>query len=165
MLEQISWKEFLIAIGGGCTAYYGILAVAGKIRFTRHQTNTTSSLQAFTGRKEMGPNQTHSPAATPEPDSEPLKEAKEETEQVDDPEFSALEFLADEVQIIITQFGTAPAAKEELLAQLRKEIARYPTLNQPAFRRAINNLIVKVAKEECQFIITEEEARECWPEA
>lgn len=163
MLEQISWKEFLIAIGGGCAAYYGVLAVAGKMRFARSSVKTTT-VAAYRGSKTSSTSGTDLTATARDPDNEPLGETKEETGQADDPEFTALELLADQVQVIITQSGITPTGKEELLAQLRKEIARYPSLNQPAFRRAINNLIVKVAKEECQLTITQEEARECWPE-
>lgn len=162
MLEQISWKDFLIAIGSGCAAYYGILAVAGKIRFDRQRSNNNPP-PAYPGRKAMTSSHMPLPSTGLAEKSEPITETTEENEQADDPEFAALELLADEVQVIITQFGTSPGSKEELLGELRKEIARYPTLSQPAFQRAISNLIIKVAHEECQLTISEEEARECWP--
>lgn len=164
MLEQISWKEFLIAIGSGCAAYYGILAVAGKLRFARQRIHYDPAAPFAPGKKETKP--APDPPATERPEeSEPITTTTDDNAPADDTEYTALELLADELQVIITQYGTAPTSKEELLGQLKKEIARYPALHQPAFQRAINNLIVKVAKEECQLTITEEEARECWPEA
>lgn len=162
MLEHISWKEFLIAVGSGCAAYYGILAVAGKIRIAGQRTAGT---QVLPGRPEQE-RITH-PGAPPSgttPEPEGLSEETEDTGNADDREFSALELLADELQVIITQYSVAPSGKEALIGQLRQEIARYPTLNQPAFQRAINNLIINATRQECELTITEEEVRECWPE-
>lgn len=164
MLEQVSWKEFLIAIGSGCAAYYGVLAIAGKIRFTRSHTKTITPDATFPGNKLMATSSTSLPTIGQEQVSGPLQQIAEDPRQADDPEFNALELLADELQVIITQFDATSTNKEKLLAQLRQEIARYPTLNQLAFQRAVSNLIIKVTKEECQLTITDEEARECWPE-
>lgn len=163
MLEQISWKEFLIAIGGGCVAYYAILAASGKIRFARNHSSNSLPLPAHPDNKVM-PSSPTPLSLTEQPEiSGPLLETSREAGQANDQEFAALELLADEIQVIIIQNSVVPGNKQELLTQLRKEIARYPTLNQPAFQRAINNLIIKVAREECQLTIKEEEARECWP--
>ena len=163
MLEQISWKEFLIAIGSSCVAYYSILAVAGKIHFARQRENR--SLPAYHGGDAMTAAQTPPPGPVSPPEKVSMANIAEETEQKGDPEFAALELLADEVEAIIAQFDTAHGSKEELLLALRKEIARYPTLIQPAFQRAISHLIIKVAGEQHQLTITEKEARECWPTA
>lgn len=163
MLEQISWKEFLIAIGSSCAAYYGILAVAGKIRFLPQQKN--KPLTTYHGGNAMTSSPASLAASVSLQENASMDNTTEETTQESDPEFAALELLADEVQEIIAQFATAPGSKEDLLLALRKEIARYPTLSQPAFQRAISHLIIKVAGEQCQLTITDKEARECWPTA
>lgn len=159
MLEQISWKEFLVAIGGATAAYYGILAVAGKLNINRKKVVADSTV--YTNDKFTTP----ADSAIRENQVEEEKSQVMVEDQDEDPEseFSLLEQLADELQVIITQFASSPGNKEDLIELLAKEISRYPQLNKPAFRRAINSLIIKVIKEESTIDITEEDTNQCWP--
>ena len=156
MLEEVSWKDFLIVGSGGVAAYYGLLLVAGKLRLPITRDKPPTALPLSLEMEKVQPELLLSTKKAPDA---PVPEARE-----DDSEFAALELLAEEVQVIITQFGTNGGTKELLLLQLRKEVSRYPYLNKPAFQQAINNMIIKAAAEECQLIITAEEASVCWPE-
>ncbi|MBZ4188945.1 hypothetical protein [Niabella beijingensis] len=159
MLEQISWKEFLVAIGGATAAYYGILVVAGKLNINRKKAVTDSTV--YTNDKFTTP--ADSPIRDNQVKEEPSQAIVENQDEDPESEFSLLEQLADELQVIITQCASGPGSKEDLIEQMAKEISIYTQLNKPAFRRAINSLIIKVTKEESGFEITEEEANQCWP--
>jgi len=163
MLEQISWKEFIIVIGSVTAAYYGVLAVADRLRNKKARVRNLTP-PAFPDHEESTAN---GPATVPVGDEHRLppeeRTGSGQPEDADDSEFSLLEQLADEVQVIITQFATTSGDKEQLLEYMAKEVAQYPMLNKPAFKRAINNLIVKVAKEECSLVITEDEVSQVWP--
>lgn len=165
MLEQISWKEFLTVIGGATAAYYGILLVAGKIRTPRNKVVTDPSVFSFSQEKKITPSPDRYAGEKGSAVADLPADPDEATEEADDPEFAELEELADELQIIIAQFATTNGSKEELLGHVAKEIGRYPSLHKPAFQRAIINLVIKVAKEECALTISEDEARLCWPDA
>ena len=164
MLEQISWSQFLIAIGGAASAYYAILVVSGKIRFKKTKVYREPTVFEFSPERKPSPTGTP-PSETPAP-PEDRTEADEpdDSKESGDTEFTMLEQLADELQVIIAQVATTSGNKELLLENLAKIIAGYPGLNKPAFRRAIDNLMMKVVSEECSFTITEEEAAFCWPQ-
>lgn len=161
MLEHISWKDFFIALGCACAVYYAIMAIAGKVRFNRPKVEYDPSPPFVPGRKTEFPG---SATLSPErrPATEPEEDAPSDLDEQEDAEFTELEVLADALQIIITQFASTDGSKEQLLEQLSSEIARYPALRQPAFQRAVSNLIIKASLEECGFTITKDEADNCW---
>ncbi|WP_300601951.1 hypothetical protein [Niabella sp.] len=164
MLEQISWKEFLLVLGGATAAYYGILAVAGRLRVDRR--TPEKARYVYSPLKErVAESSTSAEAPVNEPASafEPVQAISGVMDKEEDQEFSLLEQLADELQVIISQFSTTTESKENLIEYLAKEIAQYPGLNKPAFKRAINTLVIRAAREECGLEITEEEVNQCWP--
>lgn len=163
MLEHISWKEFFIALGCGCTAYYAILAVAGKIRFNQPKIEYDPS-PPIMPTAEREPSDPARFAPVPDPATEDMERTTpEDAAEEEDSEFTELEVLADALQIIIARFATTNGSKDQLLEQLSKEISRYPNLGQTAFQRAISNLIIKASGEECGITITKDEADGCWP--
>ena len=166
MLEQISWTNFGICLLGGCIAYYGLLLVTGRMAFKRNRevcAKTAFTPAGLTKRKwkveeqETEEEEHSSSQVVMEEKTTSIPEPVEE-----DQSFSALELLADELQVLITQCGTENTSKEELLSTICKEMARYPTLNKPAFRNAINNLVIQSALRECGIAVSKQEANDLW---
>ncbi|MCD2424400.1 hypothetical protein LQ567_16590 [Niabella pedocola] len=164
MLEQISWNQFLIAIGGAAAAYYAILIVSGKIKFKKTKVHREPTVFEFSPERKASPPSNPPSEAPVSPKGRSEMTGPDDSKDSGDTEFAMLEQLADELQVIIVQVGSTQGNRELLLENMTKIIAGYPSLNKPAFIRAINNLMMKVVSEECSFTITEEEAALCWPQ-
>ncbi|MFX1705041.1 hypothetical protein PV783_13855 [Chitinophaga sp. CC14] len=161
--ENITWGQFAGAVSLSAAAYYLYLVVSGKIRLF----NPTASSGAKEGSPvSQGKKRIWQPQDVPAEQvaagsyagnpagQEPSQDMEQEEE---DNSFQLLETLAIEVQEIISGQGEM-GTKEELLEALSVQIVTYPTLNQPAFRAAISNIIIKAAKSDCLIDITRAEA-------
>lgn len=165
MLEQISWTNFGICLLGGCIAYYGLLLVTGRMAFKRNRevSAKTFTPAGLTKRKwEVEEQETEEQEHNSSQAAIEEKTASIPGRVKEDQSFSALELLADELQVLIMQCGTENTSKEELLLTICKEIARYPTLNKPVFRNAINNLVIQSALQECGIDVSKQEANDLW---
>ena len=165
MLEEISWTNFGICLIGGCIAYYGLLLVTGRMAFKRNMEVSAKTALTPAGLKKRKWKVEEQETEEEQNLSQPAIDEKTTSipEPVEeDQSFTALELLADELQILITQCGTENTGKEELLSTICKEIARYPTLNKPAFRNAINNLVIQSALRECGITVSKQEANDLW---
>ncbi|TXJ24863.1 MAG: hypothetical protein E6Q24_15050 [Chitinophagaceae bacterium] len=159
MLDAEAWKGFAIVAGIGCGVYYGYLLFTGKFGQSRQAgiANTRDSRTKRTWNvTETADMDDDLPGS---PDDTTNEEADvPDTEEVN--QLNALETLADDLQTIINEHGSQD--KDGLMYRLQQEIAGYPALNKPAFRAAISNLIIRSAKVDSNFTITQDEADSLW---
>lgn len=134
MLEQITWKDYLIMLMSALSAYYIIVAalcyrkeISGMISKQRKDFQLTAELE---GDEAMA--------------------------------FDELERVVSGIKRDILERAGLMTGKGELLDQLSEKLADYDGLRRPAFRDAINHYIVEHAKEICGVVFSEEELNEAW---
>ncbi|OMP80082.1 hypothetical protein [[Flexibacter] sp. ATCC 35208] len=161
MLQGISWGVFLGIISGALFLYFFILFITGQLNIK------PSMLQrALEQNKNKRVWSAHAPEDSlrdnvPEIEEMAVFNEEEEEDNSSDKTFQALEKLASELQDTIAGAGEN-ITKEELTSKLQQQIAAYPTLNVPAFKSAINNLIIKAASMDCNIHYSTEEANSFW---
>ncbi len=163
MLQGLTWGQFGLFIGGALMLYYLWLVGTGKMgaRTTGKQPPGQPPPPPPEGSKKRIWKVEES---TADDEEERLSNEQDEInrqQESDDREFEALESLANDVHQAIVD-AEPSISKEDLLLKVRQEIARYPTLNKPAFKAAIKNVIIRSAQNECNITVAEREADELW---
>ncbi|UPK68034.1 hypothetical protein [Chitinophaga filiformis] len=162
MLEGITWGYFAVIIAGALLLYFIVLLATGQLKIKP----PARSGPAESTPKRFWQVEQRPPAGVQQvPEMNGMAVAEEgdadEERAASDRTFAALESLAVALQDICTEAGVN-ASKANLSAQLREQIAAYPALNQPAFKGAITNLIVKAAQVDCNIEFTMAEAEALW---
>ena len=134
MLEQITWKDYLIFLMSVMSAYYIIVAA---VCYRKEIKNAVAKKrfaevpdQAFEGNEETA--------------------------------FEELEAIVSDIKTAVLQPAGTMAGKHELLDQLSARLENYNGLRRPAFKDAINNYIIIHAKEICGVVFSEEELNAAW---
>lgn len=134
MLERISWGNYFFVIAIAAVIYYLVIILL------YYRSDITDIL---------------------------TKRVKNEKESDDEPtalqsnEVQDLEDIVIKIKGILVESG-AQVSKDELLANLGQTLMNYNGLQKPAFRVALNNYIIKQAKELCGVGFSEEELEKEW---
>lgn len=89
-----------------------------------------------------------------------LEEEEEAVTPEEEADFKRLELLAHKIEDILTEKNIN---REKIVEKMAALIHTFSDLNKPAFRRAINNLIIRRAQQQCFITITETEVDRLWP--
>lgn len=150
ILEQITWAEFFVAIGILTMIYYLLIAIILKINLkdivggnlaTGRQTDYDGSGDDYEDNEENGV----------------LSEAMEREQEL----MAELEIVVEDVRREILEAGEN-MTKEELSNRFVSRVASYGGLHRPAYRYALNNSIIKQAKEICGVDYSEDELEAVW---
>lgn len=133
-LNNISWSQYLGAIGLASAVYYLIVG----LRFYRQQ---------IIARLRGGSSQAQAEELQ---DDNPAGELMEDLE-------STVNDIAHRILVPGKQ-----ATKEELLAQLTERVASFGGLRRPGYRYALNNYIIEKAGQNCGIEYTEQELEQAW---
>lgn len=136
MLEPISWKNYVEGSAVVLAAYY---AGVGLIYFRKE-------ISALIRPRSL--------SATAIQDRPATGNDAEGT-----PSLEALESSVRQIDSILEQAGKG-VSKDQLLAQLKKELTNYGGLRIPAYRVAVFNHIIKQADELCGIGISADELEE-----
>lgn len=165
MLENISFKQFIVFVGCMIAVYYIVLffmLAKEKLKHNR-QPPEKPPPNGGAGKRVW---QVKDPAGDPaQPkydesvymDNMPPPESMEEEGK----EFDDLEELSAGIEQVLYE-GEAGIEKQVLLTRLRSLIMSYPQLNKLPFRVAINNVIIHRSRQQCNISITEAEAGQLW---
>jgi hypothetical protein len=137
MLEEISWKDYMMGIGLGAFAYYTVvLAIYYK--------NDLRSL--LSGKFQMQAGKKGKVDRSEEGNKDPMEE---------------LEAAVADIRSILEKAGNK-AAKSDILHGTAKILQNYPGFREPAYRVAIRNFIIQHADEICRVEFSVEELEEAW---
>ena len=139
MLEQITWKEYRIAIGLILIAYYGVIVILYYKQDIR---------RLLSGNRKQ--------KASPE-----LRADEGEVDEPEGADFQELEAVVADLGSILERAGRT-VSKAELLQLLRQRLTNYSGLRKPAYRVAVHNAIIQHAHEYCGVVFREEELDEEW---
>jgi hypothetical protein len=158
--ENISWGQFAGAAAATACAYYLYLLITGKIKLSSPVATTHGgNVSPVTQKEKKRFWQVKEEPADQQMEPEEISSGQHSAQE--DNTFQMLEILATDVQEYISEAAeTLP--KEELLSVLSAMVKSYPQLNQPAFRAAISNIIIKAAKVDCLIDITTAETEALW---
>lgn len=134
MLSNVSWTEYLAAVGALLILYYLVIG----IRYYRKEIKNL-----LKGRMKTG----HTAG---------VEKMAEEIS------FEELEAVVFDLRYAVLDKAGKNTTKPELLKQLAGRLENYAGLRKPAYRAAINNAIIQHAKDSCGIMFTEEELNEAW---
>ncbi|RPD39334.1 hypothetical protein [Chitinophaga barathri] len=135
MLENVTWTQFFIGVGVMLLVYY--LFVFFKY-FNQHRLLVSGTVTNDASKRE---------------DSNDA--LAEET-------IAAAEELSDRIAESIAYAADTKMRKDELLQRLRAEISDFPTLDTPAFREGIKNVILSETDRNGSVTLSEREVNELW---
>lgn len=139
MLSNISWRNYLIGVGILLVLYY--LAVLLKFYRKDIRRLFSTKINLFQ-RKEQNLS---------------VGDAEEEKAA-----FEELKAVVEDLGHAVLEKAGKEATKEELLEQLRRELANYAGLRKPAYRTAVNNYIIRNAQTICGVVFSEKELDAAW---
>jgi hypothetical protein len=138
MLVNVSWKEYLVVLAVTLVVYYVFVG----IRYYRKELDSLlkGELPKFNKLvKKEDDNSTRNPA-----------------------DFEELEAVVDDLRYAIFEKAGKLTGQQELAEQLNKRLQNYSGLQKPAYRVAINNYIIRNAKEICGVVFSESELDGMW---
>ena len=139
MLNKFTWSDYLSAVAIAVLIYYMVIAAL----YYRTEIKDIISGKTRLRRKEISDDDT----------------APGEMEEADFDELEAV--VAGLKRSTLEQAGT-DANKDQLLRQLKQQLANYDGLRRPAYRVAVNHYIIQHAKEICGVAFSEEELDAAW---
>ncbi len=139
MLSRFTWTEYVAAVAILTGAYYLVIAAL----YYRTEIKDIVSGKFKFRTKNISAGNT----------------VPGELEEADFDELEAV--VADLKRSTLEQAGTN-ATKDQLLLQLKQRLANYDGLRRPAFRVAVNNYIIREAKDICGVAYSESELDEAW---
>ncbi len=134
MLSNVSWEEYLAAVGTLLLLYYLVIG----IRYYRKEIKNL-----LKGKIKTGDN----------------TRSEKSAEEIS---FEELEAVVFDLRYAVLDKAGKNTSKPELLRQLAGRLEHYAGLRKPAYRAAINNAIIQHAKDSCGIVFTEEELNEAW---
>jgi len=137
MLHNISWADYITAIGLAMLLYY----IAVILLYYRDEAI------GFIRREP-------SPLS---PGTSTLAQQAASKEEI----FDGLESVVADLITVLRKAGK-DASKEEVLSQLRQRLENYAGLPHPAFRKVINNNIITHAAAHCGLQFDERELNQVW---
>ncbi len=135
MLSNVTWKEYLVALGVLLLLYYLLIG----IKYYRKEIKNL-----LRGKRARPVFNIHS---------------EQSSEEVSLEELEAVVF---DLRYAILEKAGKNTSRQELLRQLSERLANYTGLRKPAYRVAINNAVIRYAKENCGIEFSEEELNETW---
>ena len=169
LFVNASWKQYFIILAVLLGLFYLILFFLFSLKKRLSTGNeSTASFESNTATKGS-PNLQVSTEDIPEQNNGPRYNTKEDADdnieeyapEDDDGAFDSLEELAGKIEKVLLQ-GLPGTDKETLLTDLKSILRVYPQLNKLPFRVAINNVIIKRAKQHCGIDVSDAEAEALW---
>jgi len=160
MLESVTWKQFMIFLGVGLVVYYGWVGYVLLKQWLKQSKQLPGGkrrkwqLQPAEDNEEERVLAGVNEAYASDQDTDPEEEA----------DFDELEKLSADIEQVILACQVNPD-RILLLAGLRQAIDKYPRLNLPPFRMAINNVIMRRSREHCNITISQTDADQLWKAA
>lgn len=139
MLNKFTWSDYLSAVAIAVLIYYMVIAAL----YYRTEIKDIISGKTRLRRKEISDDDT----------------APGEMEEAD---FDELEAVVAGLKRSTLEQAGADANKDQLLRQLKQQLANYDGLRRPAYRVAVNHYIIQHAKEICGVAFSEEELDAAW---
>lgn len=140
MLSEITWNNYLTAVGLTAAAYY---IIVGAIYYKK-EINDFLKVKIHKGKSGVS-----------------KEEANGREGNGDKSSFEELEQLVGTLRGILQEAGKE-AEKPELLIKINARLANYGGLRHPAFRNAIKNFIIINAKTYCDTEFTDDELEQSW---
>ncbi|MFC6100798.1 hypothetical protein [Olivibacter domesticus] len=162
VLAHYSWSDYFLAIGIGLVVYYLVVGV----RFYRREAkalmlggrNNTSDVSAASAPAySEDAERTVIPQATSEQEEEPFTQ-----EEVPEDSFKDVEMVIADLKVVIGHTQRNKMGKDVLLKLIKEVFAKYPSVNQLAFREAINEFVATECKGKGTVVLKEEEVDELW---
>lgn len=139
MLNKFTWSDYLSAVTIAVLIYYIVIAAL----YYRAEIKNILSGKFKLKAKEISGDDT----------------APGEMEEAD---FDELEAVVAGLKRSTLEQAGADANKDQLLRQLKQQLANYDGLRRPAYRVAVNHYIIQHAKEICGVAFSEEELDAAW---
>ncbi|MEJ5144664.1 hypothetical protein [Sphingobacterium sp. MYb388] len=140
MLEEITWEQYLTAVGIATAAYYTVIG-----------------LNYY--RKELG-ERFRKPGTAAD---NIIPEAKAtQTKEQDGAGFEELEELVNGIRSGILEQAGEQATKEQLIEQISARVASFSGLHKPAYRYALTNFIIQHSMVICGVVFSEAELEQVW---
>jgi hypothetical protein len=135
MLENVTWTQFFIGVGVLLLVYYAYVFV-----------------------KYFKPGRLPVPAAL----AGDGEDRKDQVEALADETILAAEELAGRIAECIAFAAETRLSKADLLDRLRGELSDFPTLDTPAFREGIKNVILSETDRRGSVTLSEREVNGLW---
>ncbi|MCS3801064.1 hypothetical protein [Niastella sp. OAS944] len=169
LFVNASWKQYFLILAIVLGVFYLILffLFSRKKRLSTGN-SSTSNFQSNIAAK-ADPDRQDFSDDTSEQENGPRYNTKQGHEdhiqeyepEDDDGAFDSLEELASRIEKVLLQ-GLPGTDKATLLTDLKSVLQVYPQLNKLPFRVAINNVIIKRAKQHCGIDVSDAEVEALW---
>jgi hypothetical protein len=143
MFKSITWSNYSIAVVILLALWYGIIVL---VYYRKELFNLLNGKYKIPTRKKI---------IKASDDAEDTPEEEEHT-------FEELEGIVTDIRHSILEEAGKEVSKDGLLTQLKKRLANYGGLRQPAFRLAVNNFIIQHAESICGVVFSEDELNAAW---
>ncbi|WP_293299839.1 hypothetical protein [Pedobacter sp. UBA4863] len=139
MLSNVTWAEYLGAVGVLVVAYYLTIGL-------KYRKDLTGFIHSLKNRNYNSAEET-----------ETIIEDTEDISSMDE-----LEAVVQDLRYAILERAGKTATKQELLEKFQQRLANYSGLRKPAYRVAINNYLIQHSQELCGVVLSEGELERIW---
>ncbi|WP_130855646.1 hypothetical protein [Olivibacter jilunii] len=161
-LAKYSWTEYFMAVAAITIIYYVLVGLKyyGKELLAGAGTKRVPIKSTAAIGEDEPIEEPFGPAVTTPEVYQPVEEVP--FEDTPDESFREVERLTGELKVLIEEAAKKMFDKRKLLGALKPLLAKYPVVNHPAFREAVDEYIVTECRSKGAVVLTEDEVEVLW---